>query len=134
MRNFNYKKLDIYKISRELIVLIYKLTKEFPKDEHGLNGIVSQLRRAVISISSNIAEGSSRKNKQQLHFLSLSHGSLREVDTQLKIAYDLEFITKKDIELLREKIDEMTAKLTNYMRRIDKEIIEEDQGKRPKQR
>jgi four helix bundle protein len=134
MRNFNYKNLDIYKISRKLIILVYRLTSSFPEQEHGLNGLVSQIRRASISVSSNIAEGSSRKNKQMLHFLSLSNGSLREVETQLSIAYDLKFISKEEFEKCYILFDECFAKLTNYMRKIDREILEEERKVIPKQR
>ena len=134
MRNFGYKKLDIYTLSRELAIQIYNVTRKLPENEHQLKGIGSQLRRAVVSVSSNISEGSSRKNKQFLHFLSVSYGSLREVETQVEIAYDIGYINVEKRDEILKIIDECSAKMTKFMRRIDREILEEDQMIRPRQR
>jgi len=120
MKGTNYKGLTFYKIIREITIIIYKETKKFPKDELGFTGIVNQLRRAIISASSNIAEGSSRKEKEYLHFLSLSIGSLREVENQIGISYDLGFITEDIYNQINEKLNKSIAKLCAYYRTINK--------------
>lgn len=84
--------LEVWKVSHELTILVYKLTKNFPKDE--VFGITSQIRRASVSIESNIAEGFSRYHfKDRLNFYYQSRGSASEVQTQLLIAKDLEYIS-----------------------------------------
>ena len=130
MRNQNYKNLDIYKLSRELVILIYTYTKELPDEEYGLKGLSGQIRRASVSVVSNIAEGSSRKDNQFLYFLTISLGSLREVDTQMKILFDLNYIDKKTFNFIIEKINECLAKLTNFMKRLNEIIIENNYNKK----
>lgn len=96
MLNLAHKKLEVYKISLQLIKEVYRLTKLFPKDEHFV--LVSQLRRAVISVSSNIAEGSARSSKQERRrFYEIARSSLVEVDTQFEAALILNYIAEKDI-------------------------------------
>jgi len=85
---FNYEKLDVWKKAKELTKKVYKLTKQFPEDEKF--GITSQLRRSVISVCSNIAEGSSRLSKKdQKHFYNLAYSSLMENINQFLISEDL---------------------------------------------
>lgn len=87
-----HKDLDVWNKSIDLVEDIYKLTKEFPKEE--LYGLTNQLRRASVSISSNIAEGAARNsNKEFIQFLYVALGSLSEVETQLIIAVRLKFIS-----------------------------------------
>ncbi len=124
MKNFNYKKLRFYQLMREIVIILYSITNNFPNDEQGFNGISSQLKRASISAVSNVAEGSSRQEKELLRFLSLSLGSLREIDSQIDICYDLKFIDKLTYENLSEKIDESIAKLCVYMKRINENLKE----------
>ncbi len=86
-----HKDLKAWQESMDLVVIIYKLTSKFPDEEK--YGLTSQLRRASVSIPSNIAEGSARKgNKEFLQFLYIALGSLAELDTQLEIAQRLEFM------------------------------------------
>ena len=85
---FNYEKLDAWKKAKELTKKVYKLTKQFPEDEKF--GITSQLRKSVISVCSNIAEGSSRLSKKdQKHFYNLAYSSLMENINQFLISEDL---------------------------------------------
>ena len=120
MKGAKYKELEFYKIIREITITIYRETKKFPKEELGFTGIVNQLRRAIVSASSNIAEGSSRKEKEYLHFLSLSLGSLREVENQIGISCDLGFISKEIFEDINNKLNKSIAKLCMYYKIINK--------------
>jgi four helix bundle protein len=87
----SYKELFIWQKGIKIVVLIYKLTKGFPQEE--IYALTSQLKRASVSIPSNIAEGFGRQtDKSFIHFLNISRGSLNEVETQLIIAKELEFI------------------------------------------
>jgi four helix bundle protein len=79
----------------ELVEEVYRVTKRFPKDE--LYGLTSQLRRSVVSVPSNIAEGHSRHGRREfMHGLSVAHGSLSEVETQLEIAFRLGYLANDD--------------------------------------
>ena len=83
-----HKDLNVYKKAMDFVVLIYKTTKKFPSDEK--YGLISQMRRAAVSIPSNIAEGAARKNtKEFIQFLYHSLGSAAEIETQLEIAKEL---------------------------------------------
>lgn len=87
--------LEVWKSSHELTIFVYKITKNFPKEE--IFGITSQIRRASVSIESNIAEGFSRFHfKDRLNFYYQSRGSASEVQTQLLIVKDLDYISQKD--------------------------------------
>lgn len=99
-RNMNgFRKLDAYIYAKELVKQVYALIKKFPKEEQ--YALCDQLRRAVISIPSNIAEGSGRMTtKDQSHFYSIAYGSLMEVLAQLDVAWELEYITATEFETL----------------------------------
>lgn len=85
-----HENLDIWKLSIEFVTKVYSLTQHFPSEEKF--GLISQMRRAAISIPSNIAEGAARKsNKEFLQFLYISLGSIAEIDTQLIISDNLEY-------------------------------------------
>ena len=86
-----HKDLEAWKESIKLVKLVYKLTNDFPNQE--LYGLTSQIRRAVISIPSNIAEGNARATaKETIRFIDIALGSLAELDTQLTIAQELSYI------------------------------------------
>ena len=88
----NFKNLSIWQRSRSLVKVIYLATNDFLKDK--IFGLTAQIRRAAISIPSNIAEGCGRNtNKDLSRFLDISIGSICEVETQLYLAFDLEFIS-----------------------------------------
>lgn len=85
----SYKDLIVWQKSKDLVVEVYRLTKVFPKSE--LYGLTSQMRRAALSIPSNIAEGYRRRHlKEYLHFLSIANGSAAELETQVCVAKSLE--------------------------------------------
>lgn len=114
----DFKKLDIWRVGFELGKFIYKITRDFPKEE--LYGLTSQIRRASISISSNIAEGCGRSTPRDFrNFLYNAMGSLREVETQILFAKDFNYLSDISFELVSEKIDELGAKLTNFIKRVN---------------
>ena len=91
----SYKKLETYIKAKHIVRTIYDFTKRFPDDERF--ALSTQVRRAAVSVPSNIAEGLSRSTiKEQCHFLDIAFGSLMEVDCQLEIACDLHYITEED--------------------------------------
>ena len=102
-----HKELDIWKFGIDLVEKVYQLTSAFPKEE--IYGLTSQLRRASVSIPSNIAKGAARKGKNEnIQFLYIALGSLSEVDTQLIIAHRLQYIdnitVEEDVKVLRQKM------------------------------
>lgn len=100
-----FRNLNVYVKSKELVKQIYELLKKFPKEEQF--ALCDQLRRAVISIPSNIAEGSGRNSqKDQAHFYSIAYGSLMEILAQLDIACDLGYITKMEFDQMELLINE----------------------------
>mgnify|MGYP001126705625 CR=1 FL=1 len=107
----NYTDLDVWKYSRELVRLVYLLTKSFPKED--LYTLTNQTRRSVFSVPSNIAEGVGRQsNKETIHFLYIAKGSLQEVETQLYLSFDLEYISEEQLKNILEKVI-TTKKLLN---------------------
>jgi len=119
-----HKKLDVWRESVELATHIYKISEGFPKTE--IYGITSQIRRSVISISSNIAEGAARhSSKEFYHFLTIAGGSLSELDTQLEIAYNLNFIDSEQKQDLDKKIESISAKLAGLIQNIKKKVSSE---------
>jgi four helix bundle protein len=91
----SFTDLNAWKEAHKLVLMIYKVTKEFPKEE--IFGLVSQMRRAVISISSNIAEGFSRyTSRDKHHFYSMALGSLTELQNQLLVTRDVKYCKKDD--------------------------------------
>lgn len=94
--NNSYKKLDVYAKSRQLVVTVYSLLKHFPAEEK--YALCDQLRRAVISVPSNIAEGSGRTSaKDQAHFFEMAFGSLMEVSCQMDIACELGYMNNLNL-------------------------------------
>lgn len=117
-----HKDLDVWKFSVDLVTLIYELTSRFPKEE--IFGLTNQIRRAAVSIPSNIAEGAARNStKEFIHFLYISLGSQQEIDTQLLIARNLQYISEEQYNTITIKI-ETVGKLLNglikYLKTNDK--------------
>jgi len=91
----SYKDLIVWQKSYKLVLRIYEITKSFPKSE--TYGLSQQMRRAAVSIPSNIAEGYGRKHKAEYHqFLSIAYGSMTELETQYMLAVDLKYSEKCD--------------------------------------
>ena len=110
---FGFEKLEVWKLSVDFAEQIYLCTRSFPSDERF--GLTNQLRRAAVSISSNIAEGSGRlSSKDFVRFLSIAYGSLLECISQLHVAYRLKYIeaeTLANLVLLAESIARMLSRL-----------------------
>jgi len=107
---FSFEKLEVWKLSKDLVIEIYNLTKWFPSEERF--GITSQLNRAVVSIASNIAEGSSRVGKKdRAHFYQIAYSSAMEVTSLLIIAKELRLLKEEEYTSIRIKILEITNKL-----------------------
>ncbi len=99
----SFKDLHSWQEGHKLVILIYKETDAFPKSE--LFSLTSQLRRASVSLTSNIAEGFSRNTyKEKVQFYSIAMGSLTEIENQLIIAKDLKYLTEKSFNILNEQI------------------------------
>ena len=114
MLQLSHKKLDLYKITLILIKEIYIITKEFPDAEKF--GLITQLRRASVSVCSNIAEGSSRKtDAEKRRFLEISRSSLVEIDTQIEIALMLNYVKKKNITELENCISRVFQMLSKMI-------------------
>jgi four helix bundle protein len=102
----SYRNQFIWKKSVDLSVKCYELTQAFPRTE--IYGLTSQIRRASVSVASNIAEGYGRKSKSEyVHFLHIALGSLRELDTQLVIAQRVNIAKSSDLPLVIEDVEEM---------------------------
>ncbi len=94
--------LDAWKEGHRLVLMVYALTKRFPKDEQF--GLVSQMRRCAVSITSNIAEGFSRQSaKEKVQFYSMAHGSLTELQNQILIARDVGYLADKSFPEARDQ-------------------------------
>jgi four helix bundle protein len=103
-----HQNLIAWQKTMDLAVEIYRITKTFPNEE--LYGLTSQLRRAAVSAPSNIAEGAAGRTKQQfLNYLSNAIGSLNEIDTQLKLALSLGYLTGTDYDRIYQLLDECLA-------------------------
>jgi four helix bundle protein len=119
MYTFSFERLEVWNKSRLLTKKIYNETKNYPDSEKF--GIVSQLRRAVISVCSNIAEGASRKSKKdQLHFYNMAFSSLMETLNQLIISNDLDYLDSKSLEELRKEIHSISRMLNGLCNSLDK--------------
>jgi four helix bundle protein len=108
-----HKDLKVWQESKDLVTHIYTLTSKFPKEE--IYSITAQIKRAAISI--NIAEGAARdSNKEYIHFLYIALGSVAELDTQLLIAKDLNFLNEKEFNEISEKLDNIGKMLSGLIK------------------
>ncbi len=112
----SFRKLNVYITDKELVKQVYALLKKFPKEEQ--YALCDQLRRAVISIPSNIAEGSGRESqKDQMHFYTIAYGSLMETLSQLDVASDLGYITNEEFEKMEIMINEEAKMIAGLIRK-----------------
>ncbi len=121
-----HKDLRVWQQSMELVTYIYTMTKTFPKDE--VFGLVSQMRRAAVSVPSNIAEGYARgTDREKLHFLRISSGSMSEIETQLMLSLNLGFISQEQHIELSEEITAVWKQLNALISSIKKRLSPQEQ-------
>lgn len=109
----NFKELKVWQKSRKLVKEVYLITKKFPKEEQ--YGLTSQVRRAAVSIPSNIAEGCGRKtDKDTKRFFDIAQGSSFEIETQIILAHDLGFISRKETAKIWRKIEEVQKMIRGF--------------------
>lgn len=114
-----HKKLDAWKLSMDLVLDVYQVIEKFPRQEK--YGLVDQIRRAVISIPSNIAEGAARQTKKEFsNYLHIAQGSLSELDTQVELAARLGYIDNRDQKRLDEKMQRIDKLITGLIRHLNK--------------
>ena len=113
----NFRNLKIWQRGIELVKEVYKITKNFPKEEQ--YGLSSQMRRAAVSIPSNVAEGFRRRyNKEYKQFLNISLGSSAELETQIVIAKELEYIEGNKEKEVIELIDHICRMISNLIKKL----------------
>lgn len=113
-----YKDLIVWQRSIELIIEIYRLTKQFPKEEK--YGLASQMERAAVSTASNIAEGYNRQHLgEYVHFLSISFGSCAELDTQITVAQKLPHLLRLDYTRAIQLLGEVSKMLRSMIEKMD---------------
>ncbi len=121
MKKHNFRNLKVYQRAIDFAVEIYKLSKSFPKDE--LFGLTNQIRRAVTSISLNIAEGSGNKSEKEFQrFLEIALRSAYEVMTSLEIAVRLDYCSKNDFNKLTAEADEIAAMLVGFSKSLSSDF------------
>lgn len=114
----NFKDLRVWQQGQELVKIIYQLTRKFPKEE--TYGLTSQLRRAAVSVPSNIAEGWGRNRTGYLSLgLCYSRGSIHEVESQLLNAIDLEYLTEAETSNVMDLIMRCSSGLLNFMSKLE---------------
>ena len=112
-----YRDLDIWKKGIELVKDVYKVTEKLPK--HEIYGLVSQMRRSAISIPSNVAEGFRRyHNKEYKQFLYVTLGSCAELETQITIAKELDYVKQEIEAVLLEKLDHICRMISNLLKKL----------------
>lgn len=120
---YSFQKLIVWQEAKKLVIDVYHLLDNFPKFEK--YALCDQIRRAVLSVPSNIAEGSGRRSlKEKTHFLEISYGSLMETFNQLLIAIDLTYITEESVEAIKPSIDAV-AKMINALSNTYSQNLEE---------
>ena len=108
------KELDVYKVVVDFTVEVYKITSTFPKEE--IYGLVSQMRKAAVSINSNLVEGNMRGTKGEYrHFVGIARGSAAELSYQIEIAHKLKFINKSSYEYLMVTADRICKMLSGLL-------------------
>ena len=118
---FSFEKLNAYSCARELVKEIYELQRQFPKEE--VYALGSQVRRAAVSITANIAEGCGRgSSKEKVHFIEIAIGSMTEVFSELLTAQDLGYLTEEAIDNIRPRFTEL-AKIISGLRKSYSESV-----------
>ena len=121
-----HKDLRVWHQGIELVTAVYLITKTYPKEE--IFGLVSQMRRAAISVPSNIAEGYARgTDREKLHFLRISSGSMSEIETQVMLSLNLGYISQESYKELSEKVTSVWKQLNALISSIKKRLSPQEQ-------
>lgn len=117
----DFRKLEVWQKGIDLSLEIYKITRDFPKEE--MYGLSDQLRRAAVSVPSNIAEGNARTStKDYINFLNISIGSLLEIITQIEISFRLGYIKENDYKKVLTETEEINKMLSTIKRKLKTRI------------
>lgn len=117
----NYKKIHAWQLADQLVVDVYLLTKQFPKDE--IYALTNQLRRSIVSVATNIAEGATRQHKKDyLNFLYVARASLVEAEYLLSLAHRFQYIEKKSYEQISLLVDQTQSKLYGLLKSVEVEV------------
>jgi four helix bundle protein len=112
-----HRKLDVWKKSMDFVKHVYQATKTFPKSE--IYGLSSQMRRAAVSIPSNLAEGAARKGKKEFsQYLNIAQGSISEIDTQIELSFILNFLEKNLYNDLMDELNTISKMLFGLSRSL----------------
>jgi len=118
----DYRKIEAFQLADDLVLLIYKITNNFPKQE--VFGVTLQMRRAAVSIPANIAEGATRKSKKEyLRFLYIAMGSIAELEYYINLSNKLGYINNDDFQILNAKRKHAASKLFKLMKSVEKEAL-----------
>lgn len=118
----NYKNYIIYREGYELVLDLYKITDKFPAHEQ--NNLISQIRRAAVSIPVNIAEGSAKKSQKEfINYLNIAYGSSKELSVLIDLSYDIGYINKGNYVIISDLIDKFNCKIFLFIRHVEKEHI-----------
>ena len=113
----DFKKQEIWRRSHQLTLEIYRATQQFPKEE--IYGLTSQIRRAMSSIPTNIAEGCGRRTNAELaNFLNIASGSASEIEYEILLAKEIGYITQEQYEVWTKEIEEVRSMLAAYMHKL----------------
>ena len=114
---FSFEKLIAWQKAKDLTIDIYKLVENFPSSERF--GLVDQMKRATISVSSNLAEGNSRdSNKEKRRYVTLAYGSLMELYSHIRIGCELQFISENDFVKTKEKCYELASIISGFRKSL----------------
>ena len=118
MRVSDHRQLVAWQKGIELALETYRLTRRFPREE--TYGLTSQIRRAAVSVPSNIAEGNGRAHRSEYgHFVSIARGSLRDVETLVEIARGLTYLSEEELATVRELLDHVGRMLTRLLKQLE---------------
>lgn len=113
----DYKKLNVWHKAHENVLNVYRLTKNFPKEEQF--GLISQLRRAIISVANNIVEGCGKHTEKDfVNFLQIALGSCQESEYLLMLSFELEYLKKSDYDKISSQVGEVKAMLISLIKKL----------------
>ena len=125
----SFTDLKVSQEGHELVILVYKITKSFPREE--LYSLVDQMRRAAASVTSNVAEGFGRQTyREKLQFYYMAQGSLTELKNQLLIARDVGYLKEEDFQKLAKRANDAHQLLQGFIKKT-KTFVKQNRGQRP---